>query len=164
MTRLRTAGAGLADAPTMPRLRVAGVNASAAAVLSQRLRVAGIGASGDAVPQVGGVDVAPRSADARQVVTITASLAPGSVAPDQWTFTQTAGAPVELQGSGPVRTFRAPAVLPSDPTQTGLWFVVTAHLGGASTSMGFACSVRVCLDWSRVHGGPWVGVGLVGPG
>lgn len=162
MTRLRTAGAGLSDAPMAPRLRVAGVSASAEASISQRLRVAGVGASGDAVPQIRTVTVTPRPAEPRQLVTVTAILAPGSVAPDLWTFTQTAGAPVELQGSGPVRTYLAPAVLPSDPASTALAFSVTAHLGGASTSLVFLTSVYVCLEWSRVHGGPWVGAGLVG--
>lgn len=67
---------------------------------------------------------------------------------------------VTLLGTGDTRTFIAPSVMPTTPTDPGLPVVVgVTGTDGTTTSpeRQTTITVRKQLSWTRVPGGSWVG-------
>lgn len=151
--RLRVAGI---SATSPPRLRVAGITADGTTPVNPRLRVAGLSATGTAYPVLAAVTANAASAEPSQVVTLTATLAPGSPTPDTYVWSRLSGPAGTLTASGATATFTAPSI---DPP--GTQDVVLSCRAKVGTVSGNTVSVAVTVlpqtDWTRVPGGSWVG-------
>ena len=140
---------------TVPRLRAARIGLTGPVVTVPRLRAARIGLTGPVA-----VIVTPPSAltaEPETLVTLTPTLAGGQVG-DTWTVRVVSG-PAPTSGpnlAAGVVTLRTPSIWPPNSQALVIGYRATKD-GITSAEATTTITVLPQTDWSRVHGGTWVG-------